>query len=72
MIYVKIGWIPLKQFEKITSITQNAVYKRRQSVLYPEWRDGGGITKMLRDGSIHINYEAYQEWIDKQKHCPMV
>ena len=69
MYYVKMGWIPLRQFEKITSISQNAIYKRRMSVQYPEWREGCGITKTLLDGSIHINYEAYQEWIEKQKTC---
>lgn len=64
--FIRLGWIPLKQFEKITSISQNAVYKRRNSTTYPEWRDGGKITKSMRDGSIHINYEEYQQWVEKQ------
>ncbi len=64
-IYIKFGWIPAKQFEKLTGITVIAVRDRTMNANFPEWRLGGGMVKLLRDG-YYVNYERYQECMENQ------
>jgi hypothetical protein len=63
--YIKLGWIKLKAFAKLTEISEDAAKQRMTSASYPGWRVGAGMIKLLRDG-YYINYEEYQKWVEKQ------
>lgn len=64
-VYVRIGWIKLVAFAKLTGITDTAVKQRTTSATYPAWRLGAGMIKKFKDG-YYINYERYQEWAENQ------
>ena len=63
--YVKLGWIKLSAFAKLTGISEIAVKRRKENVNYPAWRVGAGMVKLLRDGH-YVNYEEYLKWAEKQ------
>lgn len=64
-VYIRLGWVKLKQFANLSGVSEEASKKRMLNVSYPAWRVGAGMIKKLHDG-YYVNWEVYQQWLEDQ------
>ncbi len=57
----KMPWVKANKYYEMTGDTRNAVHARRNR---GEWKDG--IHCDIASGSLWINLEKVQEWIENQ------
>jgi hypothetical protein len=58
-----IGWIKLSRFCDLSGYTPKAVERKRQAGVWPQ----GDIWTIAPDGNVHINWERYQTWVNRQQ-----
>lgn len=57
-----LGWIRLNRFCELSGYSEDAV---RSKISQGKWKEGVMYVK-ARDGRIHINWEAYQTWVQEK------
>lgn len=60
----RLGWIKVSQFCEMSGYTPKAVERKRQAGVWPE----GVVWTLAPDGNVHVNWEAYQAWVQRQSY----